>query len=381
MKIVHVVEPLAGGIVTFIKSLVENLPDDTHIIIHGEREQVTPILKVKKQLAFPNVKFLRWKSAQRSLRLKKDISAFIELYSILKRLKKNNLLDIVHLHSSKGGFIGRIVCRVLGIQDVVVYTPNGAPFLAGVNPIAKYLYKKLEKLASIFGGQVVCCSDSEQQAYQLAGIDSVTINNGTQYKKNVSPQKEQKKDIIFRVITSGRIVDQKNPVLFNKIASYFEEFKQFEFLWVGDGTDRHLLTSKNITITGWLDKEELNDFVINADVYLSTANFEGLPFSVLEALSLKKPVLLTDCIGNKDLVVKGLNGGIFKNKNEAVNKILQFYNNSSMLSVMGEHSGTHCKTSFNLRDTYQSYKSLYLKTAFFEELSTNPLNKLIYGTR
>ena len=374
MKIVHVVEPFVGGIVTFINSLVKNLDDDSHIIIHGEREELMPLSEVKKQFSSPNVKFLRWKSAQRSLNPQKDIFAFLELYTILKRLKVSDSIDVVHLHSSKGGFLGRIVCRLLGIQDVVFYTPNGAPFLANESLTTNYIYKKLEKIASSFGGQVVSCSPSEQKAYKLAGIDSVTINNGIQPKKVATLSKSRKKDRIFRIVTSGRIADQKNPILFNKIATYFEEFKQFKFLWIGEGNQRNLLTAKNIQVTGWLAKEELDKVVNDADVYLSTANFEGLPFAVLEALALKKPVLLTDCVGNKDLVMNGLNGDVYKNENQAINKILHFYNNSSMLNIMGEHSIAHCKTSFDLSDTYNSYRDLYQKASLIYKGSNIRLN-------
>jgi glycosyltransferase involved in cell wall biosynthesis len=379
MKIVHIVEPLAGGIVTFLQSLVENLHEDFHIIIHGERKQVTPFSEVKTQFAYPNVKFLRWKSAQRSLRLKADIAAAIELYVILKRLKKNGSLDIVHLHSSKGGFIGRVVCRLLGIQHRVVYTPNGAPFLGSASRFSNYIYKRLEKLASIFGGQVVCCSTSEQNAYELAGINVLMINNGTHSRQSAYVPNKMQENKQFKIVTSGRIVDQKNPILFNKIAAYFEEFKQFEFIWAGDGTDRHLLTAKNIRVTGWLAKDDLNNIVSNASMYLSTATFEGLPFSVLEALALKKPVLLTDCVGNKDLVMDGLNGGTFKHASEAINKILQFYNNSSMLRVMGEHSAAYCRTAFDYTDTCRRYKRLYQRAAFNNVALNINLNRLAHG--
>ena len=374
MKIVHVVEPFVGGIVTFINSLVKNLDDDSHIIIHGEREELIPLAAVKKQFSSPNVKFLRWKSAQRSLNPHKDIIAFLELYTILKRLKDNNSIDVVHLHSSKGGFLGRIVCRLLKIQDVVFYTPNGAPFLANESTTINFIYKKLEKLASNFGGQVVSCSPSEQKAYKLAGIESVTINNGIKPKKVSLSSKNRKKDRIFRIVTSGRIADQKNPILFNKIATYFEEFKQFKFVWIGEGMQRNLLTANNIQVTGWLAKEELDILVNDADIYLSTANFEGLPFAVLEALALKKPVLLTDCVGNKDLVMNGLNGDVYKNENQAINKILHFYNNSSMLNIMGENSITHCKTSFDLSDTSKSYRDLYKKASLTYKEGNTSIN-------
>jgi len=368
MKIVHIVEPLSGGVATFLKLLVEQLPDDSHIVIHGERKEETPSSEVKKQFTYPNVKFLRWKSAQRSLRLKDDIAATIELYNILKRLKESGSIDVVHLHSSKGGFIGRLVSRMLGIQDLVVYTPNGAPFLGNTNRLSNYMYKKLEKLASTFGGQVVCCSASEQEAYEMAGIDVLMINNGTNSKRKEITQVKRKKNEVFKIVTSGRIVNQKNPAMFNKIASYFEEFKQFEFIWIGEGQEQDLLTAKNVAVTGWLNQDALSLIVDDADIYLSTANFEGLPFSVLEALVLKKPVLLSDCVGNRDLVTGGLNGSIFKNEKEAINKILQFYNNASMLSVMGEHSGSYCKNKFDHANTGAGYKKLYQKAAFKDTL-------------
>ena len=376
MNIVHVVEPLAAGVATFIKSLVKNLPDELHIIVHGERNHVLPFSEVKKEFNYSNVKFLRWKSVQRGLTLNKDIAATIELYIILKRLKKNGFIDIVHLHSSKGGFIGRIVCRVLRIQHLVLYTPNGAPFLGNGSVVSNFIYKSLEKIASIFGGQIVCCSTSEQKAYESYGFDVLMINNGTPNKKSITNSPKPKENNVFKIVTSGRIVGQKNPIMFNSIASYFEELKQFEFVWAGDGPDRHSLTSTNIEVTGWLAEEDLNNLIANADLYLSTATFEGLPYSVLEALALKKPVLLTDCTGNVDLVINGLNGSIFKHDKEAINKILQFSNNKSMLSIMGEHSSNLCKTTFNDRDTYQGYRKLYQKTAFKQSNPIINLNRL-----
>ncbi|HTL07592.1 MAG TPA: glycosyltransferase [Chitinophagaceae bacterium] len=367
MKIVHVVEPLAGGMVTFISSLVENLPEDTHIVVHGPREHLTPLPLVKKQFTYPTVRFIRWPSARRSISLQKDIPAFFELYSTLKRLKERNMLDVVHLHCSKGGFIGRLVCRLLGLQHLVIYTPNGAPFMAGNNAISNFIYKKLEKVASLFGGQVVCCSPSEQKAYEQEGIPAITINNGIPYKKIRHHKKPVKKHAGFVVVTSGRIVDQKNPALFNQIAQYFEEFPDFTFLWVGDGDARDTLTASNIVVTGWLPPTKVNDLVAAADVYISTSRYEGLSFAVLEALAMNMPVLLTDCIGNRDLM-NSLNGAVFTDFNDAVYTLLRFYNNSSMLKVMGQHSGAHCKNNFNLADTFSRYAQLYQRASFVPEL-------------
>src|SRR5207237_1093496 len=182
--------------------------------------------------------------------------------------------------------------------------------------ISNFLYKKLEKVASLFGGQVVCCSPSEQKAYEGEGIRAITINNGIPYKKIRGQRRTVKKHSGFVVVTSGRIVDQKNPALFNQIASYFEEFPDFSFLWVGDGDAREMLTAKNIKVTGWLPPAKVNDLVAAADVYISTSRYEGLSFAVLEALAMNMPVLLTDCIGNRDLM-NSLNGAVFTDFNDA----------------------------------------------------------------
>ncbi len=54
MIILHVVEPFAAGIAVFVKSLTETMPDDTHIILHGERKQEIAASEVKK--LFPKKK-------------------------------------------------------------------------------------------------------------------------------------------------------------------------------------------------------------------------------------------------------------------------------------------------------------------------------------
>jgi len=147
--------------------------------------------------------------------------------------------------------------------------------------------------------------------------------------------------------------------LFNAVARYFEEFKQFEFIWAGDGEMKEALTAKNITVTGWLGEKDIKKLVTDCDIYLSTALYEGLSFGVLEALTLHKPVLLSRCIGNMDVVKNGINGDLFGTETEAIVKILLYYNNRDMLHVMGEFSKSICETEFNVKHNFSSYRELY----------------------
>jgi len=332
------------------------MPDDQHIIVHGERKQVMSAAQVKKTFSSPRVRFIKWQSAQRSIHLIKDFLALTELYKILKRLRDKDLIDGVHLHSSKSGLLGRIACRMLGIKNVF-YTPNGAPFLSGKNGFSKFFYRQMEKLGNRFGGKVICCSSSELNAYLRLGIEATYISNGITVNEKVPSNKAQKEK--FKIVTTGRVIKQKNPDLFNTIAEYFEEFKQFEFVWAGDGEMKDVLKAKNITVTGWLSQREIQKLLTDSDIYLSTALYEGLSFGVLEALTLHKPVLLSHCVGNMDVVKNGINGDLFGTETEAIVKILQYYNNRDMLRVMGEFSKSICDTEFNVKRNFSSYRELY----------------------
>lgn len=358
MKVVHIVEPFAAGIAVFVRSLTESMPDDVHIVIHGERKEVMSADDVKKNFPKKNVRFIRWRSAQRAIDPVKDLRAFAELYKILRRLKKKSLIDAVHLHSSKSGLLGRAACRMAGINNVF-YTPNGASFLSAGNKFSSFMYKQLEKLGSQFGGTVICCSLSELGHYQKLGITAGYINNGVELKETDGRPAPKKSDDKFIVVTTGRIEKQKNPLLFNAIAAYFEEMEQIQFVWIGDGDERKLLTAKNITVTGWLNDEDVYGQLAAADIYLSSSLYEGLSFGALEALGMKKPVLLSDCTGNKDIVKKGINGGLFSNAEDAIVKLLQYYTNPDMLRIMGAYSEEICKKEFDVKQNFRTYRDLY----------------------
>jgi hypothetical protein len=70
-------------------------------------------------------------------------------------------------------------------------------------------------------------------------------------------------------------------------------------------------------------------------------------------------MLLTDCIGNRDVVKSGLNGDLFTSETEAIIKLLQFYNNRAMLQVMGDFSHQICSAEFNAQQNFDTYRAIY----------------------
>ena len=117
----------------------------------------------------------------------------------------------------------------------------------------------------------------------------------------------------IKVCTSGRILYQKNPFLFNQIASLLPDI---QFIWIGDGDLRTELTSDNIRITGWITREEALNIVKEADFFILPSLWEGLPISLLEAMYLKKTCLVSNVIGNRDVIVHKRNGMICNTQEE-----------------------------------------------------------------
>jgi len=368
MKIIHVVDPFAGGLATFLKLLTEELKDDYHIIVHGERNELSTSRYIKQVFPQKNIRFIRWKSVQRDLNPVKDIKAYRELVHILRRF---NDADIVHLHSSKAGFLGRIACRQLGIKNII-YTPHGAPFLINkINLVERKLYEGLEKLAYNFGGNIICASVSEKDEYIKRGMMAQYISNGTRLSKHsFIDNKDYNK---FRIITSGRIVNQKGPEAFNEIAEAFINQKHFEFVWIGHGENTSALKSPNIRITGWLSNEGVRHEIAKADLYLSTSRYEGLPFAVIEAMAMGKCLLLSNCTGNIDLVKTGVNGECFNDKEDAINLIVYFYLNKEITESMGLNSIEICRDYFNIEQTAANYRVEYQKMASYAYRMDRPV--------
>lgn len=354
MRVIHIMECFAGGTFEFLLQLVKNLDSSEHIVIYGMREN-TPREFTKK---FPEKTiFIPWKNAQREINIFKDAKALLELVSLLKYKKKEYGEFVLHLHSSKAGFLGRIAARILGLDHRTIYTANGVSFLRkDINMIKKYFYIMLEKTACVFGGKVVACSLSEKEEFLKYGIkDVLVINNGIE-TFNIE-EKESKDNIVIGTV--ARITYQKNPLMFNWIAKQFTNMPNIKFMWIGDGVLRKELNSKNIEVTGWLDKNDVQKSLNNFDVYLSTALWEGLPFSVLEAMYVKLPVVLYSCVGNRDLVHNDDSGYLFSDRETGVECLKKLVENKSLRSFMGNKAHGKVKMFYTSKIMAESYAKLY----------------------
>ena len=160
----------------------------------------------------------------------------------------------------------------------------------------------------------------------------------------------------LNVCTIGRICNQKNPKSFNNIAV---NLKDNNFMWIGDGEERNELKADNITITGWKKREDVIIELEKNDVFILTSLWEGLPYSLLEAMYMQKVCIVSDCIGNRDVILNNQNGFIAKTDEDFVRIIKQIENKEIDISKIKAESKKEIETKYSLSIMSKKYMNLY----------------------
>lgn len=311
-KILYVVEAMGGGVFTYIVDLSNELIKEFDIYIAYAVQPQTP--PDYRQYFDKRIHLIEVKNFCREINLKKEFAAIKEIKNIAYEIQP----DIIHLHSSKAGVIGRIAFS--GKKIPLFYTPHGYSFLMkDVSRLKKYIYWSIEKWFSYKKCTIISCSFGEYQESLRLTKNATYVNNAINVEKLKRSLSQVKKiDHPFTVFTLGRICYQKNPSLFNEIA---ENMPDAKFLWIGDGELKPQLTSSNIEITGWVEREEALKRSMNADVFILTSLWEGLPISLLEAMYMKKNCVVSNVIGNRDVIHNGDNGYVCDSVNDFIKAI------------------------------------------------------------
>lgn len=350
-KILHIVEAFGGGVYQIIKDLTNGLTEDYEIIIaYGKRNELPSNFKND----FNNkIRFVEIVNFTRNINMIKDFKALREV----NKLIKNEKPDIVQLHSSKAGAIGRLA-NVHNIK--MYYVPHGFSFLKQDDNILKRkIYWVIEKILAIINRKctIVACSKGEYDEAIKLNKNSKQINNGILIKKIEEETKELKHIIDWNnitVCTVGRIDYQKNPKQFNEIA---KEFKNVKFKWIGEGVLRDQLTEDNISITGWLDRKEVLKEVNDSDIFILTSLWEGMPVSLLEAMYMKKICIVSDVIGNRDVINDRVNGYIATNTEEFKKNVRNILNIKE--EKVSENAYNDIIQKYNIMSMINKYKELY----------------------
>ena len=253
-KILYIVEAMGGGVFTYIVELANELVNKYDMYIAYAVRKQTP--KNYKDYFDKRIHLIEVKNFGRAIDPVKDIAALFEVKKIAAKIKP----DVIHLHSSKAGAIGRVAFNG---KIPMFYTPHGYSFLMeNYKPMKRRMFKLIESVCAKRNCTTISCSVGEHQESLKLTKHATYVNNGINMAElQEIIDKTEKVEHSFTVYTLGRICYQKNPTLFNEIA---ESLPDVKFVWIGDGELRDQLTSENIEITGWADRSTAIRYAVNA---------------------------------------------------------------------------------------------------------------------
>jgi glycosyltransferase involved in cell wall biosynthesis len=237
--------------------------------------------------------------------------------------------DIVHTHTAKAGFVGRLAAWLAGVP-IIVHTFHGHVFAGYFGQRKTQLFLTLERLCARLSAAIVTLSPALK--HELSNVYYVTpehkieiIELGFEMERFASVQHDQgdfrqlygiPADVPLVGIVS-RLVPIKNHDLFLRAAKCVtQQVPDAHFTIVGDGERRKALEAmaqalgiaERVHFTGWI-KDPLP--VYNAlDVLVLCSRNEGLPVSLIEAMVAGVPVVSTDVGGANDLLQGGTLGAV-----------------------------------------------------------------------
>lgn len=369
MKIMHVGQ-LIGGLDIYIRNSIaySNHSDIEFVILHGKDDNSKPMFCGDKQVREHLIDLYR------SLNPFKDLKCLWQVIRLIKAEKP----DLIHCHSAKGGFIGRIAGWCTGVKTL--YTPHAFSFLSSSLRLKGNIYLTLERIAKL-NSYLLACSESERQL----GMEIVRYKDSHALVwHNSVPDASVHHGMIEipdgqRFITYiGRPCYQKNPFflldVIRKVGKIDNSLK-FYLLGVGyHSPDLDQMKRKieeygigdSIVLMPWLNHEDCLEYVRNSLFYLTCSLYEGLPLSVIEAMSLGKAVIASDVVGNRNCVKDLLNGFLLPlDENAFANRIVELSSDEKMRIAFERESCKLFKKYFfldtQIEKLHAIYKSLVTK--------------------
>ena len=401
VKVCHIVtQTHFGGAQKYACDIANSLGNDFDITIafgQGQKEDL------QKYINNPNIKFKKLQFLTRNINMFKDKLAFYEIFFFCRK----NKFDVLHLHSSKAGFIGAIAGRLANIKKIV-YTVHGWVFKENLSNIKKHFYIFLEKFSAKFKDKIICVSKND---YELAlknkiatekklkliynGIKTDTKFLGKQEAKNFIFQLIKKQnpsissdfDLSSLEVESNKAINKsidlnENTKIIGTISNLYknkginylisaakklnEKYTDLIFIVIGSGPKR-----KNLE--NLISKNNLNNFYLLGnipqaskylkalDIFTLTSIKEGLPYTVLEALEAEISIIISNLDSNKEVIENNQNGLVFEAKNtkDLVYKIQTLINNPSFAEKL-KNNTKNSLSKFDFNEFISKIKNIYL---------------------
>lgn len=289
-----------------------------------------------------------------------DMRSLMQIYKLLRL----DAPDVIHLHSSKAGFLGRLAAFVLGKRRQVFYSPHAFAFLReDVSPSRQQLFLYLERFGSKLGGTLIGCSQTEVDLarHQVGHKRTVLVENSVDLGEVLPAIGSTDRRV--RVVTSGRICYQKAPWRFKSLARGCADLP-VDFAWIGNGDSRQELMTEGalpdkVRVTRWLSRGGVYAELAAADVFVLPSLWEGMPLALIEAQAAGLPAVVSDVAGNRDIVIDGQTGFVCQTDAQFLQRTRQLIEDLALRDSMGRAARKMALQRFEVVRMHRQMMAVY----------------------
>lgn len=313
--------------------------------------------------------------------IRREIDPLCDLWGLyrLYQFLRHSGYEVVHTHTSKGGFVGRLAARLARIP-VIIHTVHGFAFHEQSSPVALRCYSLLERLAASWCDRIVTVSQFHRDWALRLGIGDeqrvVAIPNGID-EGRVSATREAsevRRDLglkpeDFVILAVGRLAPQKGleyliaavPILQSR------SIAQFKVLLLGDGPLHGKLQTKakargvddKVIFLGF--RKDVGDLLAASDLVVLPSLWEGLSIALLEAMAASKPIVTTSIGSNLEVVQDGVSAVLVppKDPGALAEAIIRLYSNPQLRERLGSEARRVFEERYTEERMLQAYMDLY----------------------
>ncbi len=299
---------------------------------------------------------------------KKDYFLFFKLARLLKQVKP----DIIHTHNTHA-LIDGTLAGIMEKVSCIIHTDHARQF-----PDTKH-NMILERLLSKFVFKIVAVSQYSKNdliRYEKMDVNKIqVIYNGVPNNKKIIETKKLRDEFSLRDSCPilgyvGRLSEEKGcQTLLAALPKIVEKFPQTKLLIVGDGPFRRNLEKKvkifNLThyVQFFGKRVDVDNFYQIFDIYILPSFREGLPLSLLEAMSHRNPVIASDVGGIGEVIEDGKSGFLIESGNSDLlaEKVTDVLIDKKTMSDIGERAFQRYCEMFNVENMVKEYETLYIK--------------------